>query len=128
MYHTDVRTEVEKSRPHVATSGGVKSRVKKLKKELSELLQALHRGRILADKILKMLRSSLRNANGRLFRGGCFSLARSTCPWGMASMISHEPSSFKLYAATLQYKQKRSFKDAAEETNKGVVSGLFTRN
>lgn len=41
-------------------------------------------------------------------------------------MISHEPSSLKLYAATLQYKQKRSYNNAAEETNKGVVSGLFT--
>ena len=102
--------------------------MKKLKKELSELLQALHRGKILADTILKMLRSSLRSASGRLFRGSCSSLARSTCPWGMASMSSHDPSSFKLYAATLQHKQKRSYKNAAEETNKGVVSCLFTRN
>lgn len=110
-----------------ATSGGVKSRiVKKLKRELSELLQALHRARILADTILNMLRSSLRSANGRLFRGSCSSLAPSTCPWGMASMISHRPSSFKLHAATLQYKQKRGYKNAVEETNKGVVSGLFT--
>lgn len=117
------------SRSHVATSGGVKSRiVKKLKKDLFELLQALHRGRIPADTILKMLRSSLRSASGRLFRGSYSSLARSTCPWGMASMISHEPSSFKLYAGTLQHKQKRSYKNAAEETNKGVVSVLFTGN
>lgn len=103
----------------VATSGGA---VCTLKEELLVRLPALHRGRIFADTNLTMLRSSVRSVSGRLFRGSCSPLARSTCPRGM---ISNEPSSFKLYSAALQHKQKRSYKNAAEETNKGVVSGLF---
>lgn len=114
----------------IATSGGAKSRllVRKLNEEPLDRLPALHRGRILADKNLKMLRSSIRSVSGRLFRGSYPSLARSTCPWGMASMISYEPSSFKLCPAALQHKQKRCYKTAAEETNKGVVSGLSCKS
>lgn len=119
----------------VDTSGGVKSRIIsvwlcttwKLEKGPLERLPALHRGKILANTNLKMLLSSFRSVSGCLYRGSCSSLARSTCPWGMASMISNKPSSFQLYSAALQHKQRRCYKIAAEDTNKGVVSGLFSK-